>query len=110
MAVQLHYCCGKVASVSVGYSQSTEAGCKHGMKKTMPGCCNDQQVSIDVDDDQGLANGVVVPAQTDVTLPEFTIVVANPIYSYTASATANIRGSPPTSSVPLYLFNQVFRN
>jgi hypothetical protein len=110
MAVQLHYCCGKVAGVSLGYQKSNKAGCKHGMKMTMPGCCNDQQVSIDVDDNQGVTNGVIIPAQPEFELPGFSIALSSVVFSANVQAVANIRGSPPTSSVPIYLFNQVFRN
>jgi len=111
MAIQLHYCCGKVASVSVGYQKSDKAGCKHGsMKKTMPGCCNDQQVSIDVDDDQGLSSTATIPAQPDVDVPAYQVAAPTVLTSLHTASIANIRGSPPNSSVPIYLFNQVFRN
>jgi hypothetical protein len=111
MAVQLHYCCGKVASVSLGYQKSSKAGCKHGsMKKTMPGCCNDQQVSIDVDDDQGLAAGAIVPSQPDLEVPAYQVTIPTVFTSANSTSISNIRGSPPNSSVPIYLFNQVFRN
>ncbi|HSC54942.1 MAG TPA: hypothetical protein VLC98_15015 [Phnomibacter sp.] len=111
MAIQLHYCCGKVAGMSLGYEKSSKASCKHGKQMKMAGCCNDQQVQIDTSNDQGIAGGVVLPAQAELHLPVQSIVSAfaflQPVDTPVAVAP---EPSPPPGSVPIYLYNKVFRN
>ncbi|MCA0382080.1 MAG: hypothetical protein LCH58_07975 [Bacteroidetes bacterium] len=110
MSVHLHYCCGKVAGMSIGYEKQTEKGCKHGMKKTMPGCCIDDQINIDTDDNQGSAHTVAVPEVPVALLQHSFATITVPVYNSNSTTNAAIRGSPPLHTVPLYLANCVFRN
>lgn len=96
--------------MSLGYEKEGEKDCKHGMKKTMPGCCIDDQVTIDTDDDQGSAHTVAVPEAPVALLQHSFATVTVPVYNSNSSANAAIRGSPPLHTVPLYLANCVFRN
>ncbi|MCU0396216.1 MAG: hypothetical protein MUF29_09920 [Chitinophagaceae bacterium] len=109
-SVQLHYCCGKVAGIAVGFEQ--ERHCEHAGDYDMPGCCYDQELHMDVDEDQGAASPGGLPAPM-LQLAEMPVLS----WEYTVPATSSIqsqteaRGSPPPlSPIPLYLRNQVFRN
>jgi hypothetical protein len=108
--VQLHYCCGRVAGVSIGYQENK--GCDHIGMSEMSGCCQNDMLTMDVDDDQGLV--------TTATLPE---IVSHPhllyegsiAFTQTAVSADNkatpIRGGPPLGTIiPTYLLIQVFRN
>lgn len=108
--MQLHYCCGSVASVSVGYSKAD--GCGDTAMKEMAGCCFDDQVKMDVDDDQGTSVAATVPAAWFVVFapleqPSFEVIQ----YAATDKQPASGRGSPPLlPDCPIYLRNCVFRN
>jgi hypothetical protein len=108
-SIQFHYCCGKVAGVSVGYEAKTF--CQHGKTFKMAGCCQDQQVSMDVDDDQGVASTASVPSPA--------VLYTAPVFAWESTTALlqadqiipDTRGSPPASpAVPIYLRNRVFRN
>jgi hypothetical protein len=109
-SVQLHYCCGSIASVSVGYSEAD--GCGDMAMQEMAGCCFDDQVKMDVDDDQGASVAAPLPAAWLVMLAP----VEQPSYEviqYPASdkQPVSVRGSPPPlPDCPIYLRNCVFRN
>lgn len=109
-AVHLHYCCGSIASVSVGFDKND--GCGDTAMKEMAGCCFDDQVKMDVDDDQG--------ASVAASLPEAWTMMLAPLeqasfevvqYPVTYQSAVAVRGSPPLlKHCPIYLRNCVFRN
>lgn len=108
-SVQFHYCCGKVAGMSVGYEK--KVFCQHGKTYKMAGCCQDQQVSIDLDDDQGVANTASVPAPVEWELHPMLNWTIEPLLMTGEAMQPDTRGSPPlASAVPVYLRNCVFRN
>lgn len=109
-SVQLHYCCGSIASVSVGYSEAE--GCGDMAMQEMAGCCFDDQVKMDVDDDQGASMAASVPAAWIVMLAPLE-QTSFEVVQYPASnkQPVTVRGSPPPlPDCPIYLRNCVFRN
>jgi hypothetical protein len=108
--VQLHYCCGSIASVSVGYSEAD--GCGDKAMQEMAGCCFDDQVKMDVDDDKGASVTATIPAACFVVFapleqPSFDVIQ----YAATDKQPISVRGSPPPlPDCPIYLRNCVFRN
>jgi hypothetical protein len=109
-SVQLHYCCGSIASVSVGYSEAD--GCGDMAMQEMAGCCFDDQVKMAVDDDQGASVAASLPAawlvmQAPVEQPSFDVIQ----YPASDKRPVSVRGSPPPlPDCPIYLRNCVFRN
>lgn len=65
VVVNVHYCMGRIASVTLGYAQSDR--CEDcGMENA--GCCKDEVVVVKVDDSHALAPATVLPALPPATL------------------------------------------
>jgi hypothetical protein len=80
--------------------------------KDMSGCCFDDQVTMDVDDDQGMSAAATLPAPWAIDVaPAELPTFENITYPALQPATVEARGSPPLSAQrPIYLRNCVFRN
>ncbi len=102
------YCCGKLKSVTVALAQDTKQKCSKGDEKS--GCCNNKYQSFKVKDKHFAVSDLKIPAKhfTDLTL--FTPVFQQISFASQQSATANKSHAPPLhTSVPIYIYNCVFR-
>ncbi|CAN5452330.1 hypothetical protein BH10BAC3_BH10BAC3_38630 [soil metagenome] len=82
VAVQWHYCMGKLRSIDVGFSSHEESCSKCGMKKKENSCCNDAVNISKLTDDHQQANAVTFNSLKVATLPE--------VYSFIKSSEAYI--------------------
>jgi hypothetical protein len=87
LAVSLHYCGGKVSSISIGEKQKK---CACGKKKMAKSCCKDKTTTLAIDDDQRIS-------QDHNFLPDYTTLIIDQCpYRYTVQAEAALINSNHT--------------
>ena len=107
MTISLHYCCGKLDSVS--FTSKQEKTCKMGNHVKKSGCCNDKQISASVSSDQQGTTQWVQFAKQTIALPSYQPINTS-FKSYVFSVNKLARGTPGVlPSIPLFIKNCVFR-
>lgn len=109
MSVNIHYCGGKVKSVSLISSNNTRCACS---KKTMKkGCCQDKVAFIKAPQDHNIQKTISYPSfKTNFSNSE--VLLYSSIFgsNYKAGRILTWTDPPPAyCSLNLYLLNQVFR-
>ncbi len=95
LVVNTHYCCGKIASVSI--NKTSKNGCGTCGKKTMTkDCCKDTQTQLSMDDTQR-------SPQSNVEFPACTLVYTPFVISYVIQASDF--SSLNEHAIPFYSFN-----
>jgi len=107
--VTVHYCFGKIASVSLGSSATNQCVC--GIKKTTRSCCIDKNFTFQVDDNQIKTQNCVISINKSLG-----IKALNPIsfkfeqLNFSLVVFKHNFYHPPNKAIlPLYILNQVFR-
>jgi len=97
VAVNFHYCMGKVRSMSFGRQQTTESCNKCGMTSKKAGCCEDKANFVKVDDTH---HGSLV----DINLhaPVMDVHHPQPLQTFQVVATSNNIGSTGNHSPPVF--------
>lgn len=102
------YCCGKLKSVSMAFSQDTKQNCSKSSDKK--GCCDNRYHFYKVKDNHFAGDTVDVPAKhfTDLTL--FTPTIYQTLFASQQVIVSYRSNAPPLrSGVSTYIFNCVFR-
>lgn len=113
VALQLHYCGGKLASIDF-FASDNENVCSCGSKPMKKGCCKDKDIHIQFKAEQKISTVCAFNFENsgkDFILIPF-IVQSLFINSFTSMHKGAIAHSPPpllSESVPTYLLNRVFR-
>lgn len=105
----LHYCGGKLKSLSL-MSDNTEEGCCCGAKKKRKGCCEEKTVFIKVKDIHKSVNLLKAPDSTEKNLFYAAVYFLNLNYStaiLNSSRPSYHKPPPLISSTPLYLSYRV---
>jgi hypothetical protein len=110
MQVNIHFCCGNLDNISLAYP--SEKGCTHGSKMKMAGCCQNEQVTLSISDDQLASGTSTVPdvfVQPALLLHhEWLEIVPEPV---NCNPNTYSRGSPPLAgNTPLHILHCVYRN
>jgi hypothetical protein len=108
MVVNIHYCMGKVSSVTLS-SEEKACKCSKLAKKKMP-CCKSESKLVKMQDDQqtSLISHLVAPVLAEIILLYSTISIPSPV-SFDVIETVYDHGPPLVNSSPLYLQYNVFR-
>ena len=109
IALQLHYCGGKLSSVKITLLDN-EHTCTCKSKKMRKGCCKTHSIYLKVKGDQKVSNSTTpvfkglhkaisnLPTAKLNLLPSYAVVVIN-----------NYHAPPPRSGNPLLIYNNTFR-
>lgn len=107
MVLQLHYCGGKLSSVSLALSDIHTCSC--GSKSMKKGCCKDKSLQVKVKGDHKTANNIILPSTScnnlACVLPVTEIFI--PKSQYIASS--NYHLPPPKLNNSRLAFLSVFR-
>lgn len=102
------YCCGKLKSVTVALAQDTKQKCSKGNEKS--GCCNNKYQSFKIKDKHVAGSDVKIPTKHFTDLILFTRVFQLVSFASQQLATTSKSHAPPLhTSVPIYIYNSVFR-
>lgn len=104
--LNVHYCCGKIDSISWKPRQS--ASCQHGTGMKDGPCCADRSVHLDVDDSVPAAPPEA-PEPGLITLPTFLISLGVDPVVPAAYNTAAVCDSSPPAEPPLTILHCHFR-
>lgn len=106
IAMNIHYCGGKIKSVSF-FKNDTEKGCC-GSKKKSKGCCKDKKSFHKVKDNHKLSNYITLKHNS---FADFNAIIPMQLnYTYTncvKTITLNYHAPPVIYDNPLYLKNRV---
>jgi hypothetical protein len=106
LAVNIHYCMGKIADVQLDAYKETS--CKCGNKKQMP-CCNHQYEVLKVNDAHQQVTGDISIKTPEIILHTFDNLIALLSLPQTQQE-VNIAYAPPLLSPPdIYIENCTFR-
>ena len=106
LAVNIHYCMGKIADVQL--NDYHETACKCGKKTAMP-CCNHQYELVKVNDAHQQVAADFDLKTPQITLHTFENLVALLLAPQTQQATIANHTPPLLSPPDIYLQNCVFR-
>jgi hypothetical protein len=111
MAVNIHYCMGKISSVTFGHEKDHNDGTcnKCGMNKTESHCCNDESQFIKLTDAQQLSKEAATIALFSVTLPETITALQDPLQGFSIEPYITYSTPPPPVLNKIYLAVNVFR-
>ena len=104
----VHYCGGKISSVSVGLEKTTKCTC--GSKKMKKDCCKDKKISFKLTDNQQKTQVLtlnffkIVDFQPSI-IPDYTFL--NPPV-FVQKGFYNTLHPPENVKPPIYILNQVF--
>jgi hypothetical protein len=92
LAVSLHYCGGKVSSISIG-AKSKKCAC--GKKKMAKSCCKDKTATLSIDDDQ-------YSSPINFTVPDnASLLIAQNFYRFSEQA---VKATVNSNSTRFYVF------
>lgn len=108
--VFVHYCGGKISSISIASAHADSCGCDG--KKMKKDCCKDETISFQIDDEQ------IQLKQDFNTTAKFTYsptLLLQPLllpnHSFRSLIVLDCSSHPPNKgSSSLYILNRVFRN
>lgn len=111
MAVNIHYCMGKISSVTFGHEKDHNDGTcnKCGMSKTESHCCNDEVQFIKLTDAQQLSKDVASTTLFSVSLPEIITSLQDPLQGHSIEPYITYSTPPPPVLNKVYLALNVFR-
>lgn len=112
VALSLHFCGGKLASVSVSTAKASCKYCKsEPITKKEDNCCKNTKVDVKVKDTHKAQSAIKLPKlfSVDVIVPRAFHAVFNYFLPSLFNRLEN-KAPPKTSSVALHVMNCVFRN
>jgi hypothetical protein len=107
VAVNIHYCMGKISGVDYTYSNSDKCG-KCGMENKK-GCCHSDFKIIKIADDQQLAKANINFSHAPVLLNSFVINLSQPLQGIEKILAFQYHSPPGHKGSAVYLYNCVFR-
>ncbi|MFI5451523.1 hypothetical protein ACHMWN_05140 [Pedobacter sp. UC225_61] len=112
VALSMHFCGGKLASVSVYTDRAACKYCKSEPKdKKDDGCCKNTKVDVKVKDSHQAENSFKLPKlfSLEMFIPTKFSVLFKPFFPAFFSKLEN-KAPPRSTSVAIHVFNCVFRN
>lgn len=111
MAVNIHYCMGKISSVTFGGEKDHNDGScnKCGMSKAENHCCNDESQFLKLTDAQQLSKESASVALFSVSLPETLTALQDPLQGHSSEPSVNYSTPPPPVLNKIYRAVNVFR-
>ena len=107
MGINRFYCCGKLASVTITYAASDDAGAKTVNNKS---CCKNELKSFKVKDSHFNAIPVSLKFPVAVNIPYFTVAAHKLVATLSSAALPYNSHSPPDRAiVPAYTLNCTYR-
>ena len=108
ISINLHYCGGKIKSVSL-FQTDEEACCKGKMKKA--GCCKDKNAFVKIEDSQASASSLQIPGSKSIQSVFIGQVHRVALNELLSAEFIPLSHAPPNpdSAPPSYLKNRVFR-
>ena len=102
------YCCGKLKSISISITQETNQKCSKGNEKS--GCCDNKYQFFKVKDNHITADQVSTPVNHFIDLYLYTSSFQDITFATQKPTIAYRSNAPPLiTSVPIYIYNCVFR-
>lgn len=112
VALSMHFCGGKLASVALYTNKTACKFCKtEPVDKKDDGCCKNTKVDVKVKDSHHAEASVKLPKvfSLEAVLPRYFVSFLKPILPKYFSGLEN-KAPPRTSSISLQILNCVFRN
>ena len=112
IALSMHFCGGKLASVSIANAQVSCKYCKTApVDKKDKGCCKNTKIDVKVKDSHHAEDTVKLPKvfSLDTYLPSHIVEFLKPFFPKYLNGLEN-KAPPRTSGVSLQVLNCVFRN
>ena len=107
VSMQQHYCDGKLASVSIFFTDSPACGC--GKKVMKEDCCKDKSTILKITDTQNYSKKVETTfSQTVKALTQVFPVYNDYFTEFAFEKQVRITNPPWQKSNPIYLLHQVF--
>ncbi|MDX2282624.1 MAG: hypothetical protein NW241_00620 [Bacteroidia bacterium] len=108
--VHLHYCLGRLASVSVYLDLAGDPACACGALQDFAGCCDDRsgELKLDTDQIQAPAAAFHLLAAPAAPAPQPILLPPAPQPSAEALSTLAAGVSPPPGRPPLYVLHRAF--
>ncbi len=107
IAVTIHSCGGKIASVTLVSSNDHRCAC--GKKVMKPGCCKSKTTTLKAQKDLAKTNQLIFKSAVpdfDINLVSFCEFIPSTLYTNYSSAF--YRPPPNNSKVPIYLLDGIF--
>ena len=102
------YCCGKLKSITISLIQNAEKKCGKGNEKS--GCCDNKYQFFKVKDNHITADQVSTPVNHFIDLHLYTSSFQAITFASQKPTIAYRSNAPPLiTSVPIYIYNCVFR-
>lgn len=111
LAMNIHYCMGKISSVTFGHEKDHNDGecSKCGMNKTENHCCTDETQFVKLTDSQQTTNLPELIKSVSITVPVIDISLQLPEQGQTVEPYTNYFSPPPPALNKVYLAVNVFR-
>lgn len=107
-SINQFYCCGKLRSIAVTFSQDTQQKCAKRNEKS--GCCQNKYQFFKVSDKHVTSHEISSRVTINIDLHLFTLPFQHIIFSSQNITIANRSNAPPLHpEVPIYIYNCVFR-
>jgi hypothetical protein len=107
VAVNIHYCMGKLSGVDYNYSAGNKCD-KCGMENKK-GCCHNEFKIVKLGDDQQLAKANINFLQAPVLLNNFSVDFSQPIQGNEKILALQYHSPPDYKGSLVYLYNCIFR-
>ena len=107
VAVNIHYCMGKLTGVDYAYNNDDTCG-KCGMQNKK-GCCHNDFKIVKISDDQQLEKANIHFSQAPVLLNNFVADFSQPTQGEEIFLSLQYHSPPDYKSSSVYLYNCVFR-
>lgn len=104
MSVHLHYCMGRLKSVSV--ILTSQANCLCGPSQEPPACCDDEIISLSVDEPHVLSSSLGLPPLVSPVSVLPLPLITGSVRVETQVEKAYPRRGPPPLSTPRYVAHQ----
>jgi hypothetical protein len=111
LAMNIHYCMGKISSVSFGHEANHNDGScsKCGMSKTENHCCNDETQFVKLTDDQQVSKDPTHFTQTAYTIPVHVVSLNESLQGSSMEPYTDFFSPPPPTLNKVYLAVNVLR-
>ncbi len=111
LAMNIHYCMGKISSVTFGHeADHNDGSCsKCGMSKTENHCCTDETQFVKLTDDQQVLQKSTFAFFTSVEVPYSDVSLNESMQGLSAEPYTSYFSPPPPTLNKVYLAVNVFR-
>lgn len=107
--ISVHYCCGKIASISFGAENANLCAC--GSKKMKKNCCQNKTFSFQLKCDQQVSTPLSLKITNSKNF-QFSVIPDFELNYYpilNVTSTYSLEHPPDKSKLPIYILNKIFR-